>query len=125
MNLTLLYGNNTLIIRSTDRAGNFNSLTWYIVRDRPAAGPGSPWIPALAAFLVVLAVENAAIYLYWRRRGGAPPAPTASSIKKTAKAPAGPGPETEADVPEAVAEAVPPEALPVGNDARVETVDMK
>lgn len=116
MNVTLLYGNNTLIIRSTDRAGNFNTVTWHIVRDRPPAGAGSPWIPALIAIAIMFASENAAIYLYWRRRKGPARQAARSSM---------PGTPPEPPIPEAVAEPVPPEALPVGDEEPLETIDMK
>jgi hypothetical protein len=97
MNVTLLYGNNTLIIKSTDRAGNFNTVTWYVVRDRPSAGPGSPWNAALVAIAVILAVENAAIYIYWRRRQGA--APPATHGRLGPERPAGRlGPEDRSEV---------------------------
>lgn len=126
MNVTLLFGNNTLLIRSTDRAGNFETLTWYIVRDRPPAGHGSPWMPALIAFVIILVVENAAIYLYWRRRGGAAKAAAASPAGAPAAAPpAAAQPPPGPVAPKAEAGPAPPEALPVGDDEPVETVDMK
>jgi len=134
MNVTMLYGNNTLIIRSTDRAGNYDTLTWYVVRDRPEGGRGSPWVPALIALGIVLAVENAAIYLYWRRRGGAAPTAASSVRKGTPGEPAAPGapakaagtgPAAGAPVTVAVAEPVPPEALPVEDEGPAEMVEMK
>jgi len=127
MNVTLLYGNNTLIIRSTDRAGNFETVTWYVVRDRPSPGPGSPWMAALAAFAVILAAENAGIYLYWRNRRGMPPAAPPPGAPPAPPAASSAAAEAEV-VPVADAVAVagaPPEALPVGDDEPVETVDMK
>jgi hypothetical protein len=124
MNVTLLYGNNTLIIRSTDRAGNFDSVTWYVVRDRPSPGPGSPWMAALIAFVIILAAENAGIYIYWRRqKRGAPAAPAPKAPPAPPARP--PQPVPAGAVPVAEAEPVPPEALPVGDDEPVETVDMK
>jgi hypothetical protein len=126
MNVTLLYGNNTLLIRSTDRAGNFDTLTWYVVRDRPSAGPGSPWVPALMAVAAVLAAENAAIYLYWRRRGDNAPAAATPTAKTAENAPPAPSlAPAEKAVPRAAADPAPPEALPVGDDEPAETVDMK
>lgn len=122
MNVTLLYGNNTLLIRSTDRAGNFDTVTWYVVRDRPSPGPGSPWMAAILAFVAILAAENAAIYVYWRRRKGIPPQ---APPQKPAPATSPPRAPAEGAAPGAVAETVPPEALPVGDDEPVETVDMK
>jgi parallel beta-helix repeat protein len=126
LNVTLFYGNNTLLVKSTDRAGNANTVDWSVVRDRPAAGPGSPWAAALAALCVWLAVQNAAI-LAWRRRRSAPGARSPANpagAPVAARPPARPAPE-EAAVPEARAEPVPPEALPVGDDEPLEMVDMK
>jgi parallel beta-helix repeat protein len=147
LNLTILYGNNTILIRSTDRAGNVNAVTWSVVRDRPAAAPGSPWAAALVAVAVMLAAENLAIILYRRRRDG----PKAAAAPPASRAPeppaeAAPVATAEPSVPVAVAEPVPPatsvrpsveglgrsfrssappEALPVDDGDIIETVDMK
>jgi len=138
MNVVLLFGNNTLIIKSTDRAGNFNSLTWYIVRDRPSTGRATPWREALLAFVAILAAENGIIYAYYRKRGrktepAAPAAETPSGgtipmgrAIDVQPAPGGPavppgGPAGRSPgAPEP-----PPEALPVREDETAETVDMK
>jgi len=126
LNVTLLYGNNTLTIESTDRAGNTNAVLWSVVRDRPAGRPGSPWAAALAALSVWLAIQNAAI-LAWRRqrvvRQAVAPVPPAGA--SMAARPPPPTVPAEAAVPEARAEPVPPEALPVGDDEPVETVEME
>ncbi|MBM4247973.1 MAG: hypothetical protein FJ149_00760 [Euryarchaeota archaeon] len=125
LNLTLLYGNNTIIIRSTDRAGNFETLTWHIVRDRPPSDRQTPWVPAVIAVAAALAAENAAIYLYWRRRGGAAPSPPVRRPGPAGGA-ARPEPGATAEAPPAREEGpAPPEALPVGEDEPVETVEMK
>ena len=87
---------------------------------------------AILAFVVILAAENAGIYLYWRNRKGiapaAPPhAPGAGTAPAPTPRPPPPMPQAPAQeaLPEARAEPVPPEALPVGDDEPVETVDMK
>ena len=74
LNITLFFGNNTILIRSTDRAGNVNSTTWFVVRDRPSSGQNTPWLPAIVLFVAVLAAENAAILGIIRRKRTAPPA---------------------------------------------------
>jgi len=133
LNVTLLYGNNTLMVESTDRAGNTNAVIWAVVRDRPAARPGSPWAAALAGVAVFLVVENVAVLLYRRRRGGATAAaaPRPAGMTGTAPptseqaSPSTPQAPAEAAIPEAKAEVIPPEALPVSDDEVVETIDMK
>jgi len=126
MNLSILYGNNTLTLRSEDRAGNVNTVNWYVVRDRPSAEPGPPWMTALAGVAILFTAENAAIYVYRRRRDVPAPAIAASSLPtQTRPEPEVPTAEAEAAVPEAVAEPVPPEALPVGDDEEIEMVDMR
>jgi nitrous oxidase accessory protein NosD len=74
MNVSLLYGNNTLIVKSRDRAGNTASLVWHVVRESPTANAAaSPWAAAIIVIIVILAIENLAIYWYFtkRRSGGA------------------------------------------------------
>jgi parallel beta-helix repeat protein len=139
LNVTILYGNNTLLIKSTDRAGNVNSVTWYVVRDRPSSGRNTPWIPAIILFVAVLAAENAAIFMYLRRRRTAPVAaetaeaeliPMATVQLVAEEPPAGalalsraPAPAYRPPGPPGGG-AAPPEALPV-DDEDVESVEMK
>jgi hypothetical protein len=69
MNVSLLYGNNTLIIKSRDRAGNTASIIWHVVRERPTADTAaSPWAAAIIVVIVILAMENLAIYGYFTKR---------------------------------------------------------
>jgi hypothetical protein len=96
MNVTLLYGNNTLLIKATDRAGNTNSTVWYVVRTRPVNASGSPWLEAGILVAAVLAAENA--YLFWRYRRKGPAASSTPAALPANASHTGP---------------VPPEAIPV------------
>jgi parallel beta-helix repeat protein len=144
MNVSLLYGNNTLLLKSTDRAGNTNTTTWYVVRDSPRISNRSPWLEAGILVAAVLAAEN--IYLVWRYRKGRPAAqqaalpvrpaashaaqvagpaaqqaaPAVAPGKPQAALPPGPTREPPAAVPieESVDGTVPPEALPVAEILR-------
>ncbi|MGQ9582711.1 MAG: right-handed parallel beta-helix repeat-containing protein, partial [Thermoplasmatota archaeon] len=69
--LELPLGNSTIIITAVDRAGNENTLIWYIVRARPEAGRSTPWLAAGLAVAIALGCENALLYAAWRRAGGA------------------------------------------------------
>jgi len=69
MNVSLLYGNNTLIVKARDRAGNTNSLIWHVVRERSQVAPApSPWAAAIIVVIIILAVENLGIYWYFTKR---------------------------------------------------------
>ncbi|MEM2869755.1 MAG: right-handed parallel beta-helix repeat-containing protein [Thermoplasmata archaeon] len=68
LNIDLLPGNNTIILRAADRAGNENTLVWFIVRTKREARTPSPWVETIATVALVLALENALIYVL-RRRG--------------------------------------------------------
>jgi len=109
MNVTLLYGNNTLLLKSTDRAGNTNSTVWYVVRTRPQNAVSSPWLLTAIVVVAILAVEN--IYLFYRYRKGGPAAPAALPANASAAGTVAP----EAKPASAPAPgSPPPEALPVG-----------
>lgn len=142
MNVTLMYGNNTLLVKTTDRAGNTNASTWYVVRTSPVGpGPASPWLVAGILIAVMLVAQN--LYLYRRYAGKGPGSPPRPPLTDGPAAAAGQASErTEAEPPAALpvedpaGEMVPPEALPVaeilpskGEAVRVEdeaeTLEMK
>jgi hypothetical protein len=142
MNVTLMYGNNTLLVKSTDRAGNTNIATWYIVRTSPIGpGPGSPWLAAGILIAVILVAEN--LYLYRRYAGKGqtgPPRPplTDGSAAGAGHAAGQPAIEPPAALPveDSDGEMVPPEALPIAeilppkgaagpDEDEAETVEMK
>lgn len=142
MNVTLMYGNNTLLVKSTDRAGNTNSATWYVVRTSPVGpGPGSPWLAAGIIIAVILVAEN--LYLYRRYSGkgraGPPPPPQRAGAEAVGGgAPRPPEEEPpaavpiednggEAILPEAlpIAEILPPKGAPGSGEDESETLEMK
>jgi parallel beta-helix repeat protein len=107
MNVTLLYGNNTLLIKSTDRAGNTNSAVWYVVRTRPANAVSSPWLEASILVAAVLAAENIYLFYRYRRKGPAPVTPQAAPT----------GPAQAPGVPPKQQAGEPPSAMPAGEPA--------
>jgi hypothetical protein len=112
MNVTLLYGNNTLLIKSTDRAGNANSTVWYVVRTKPVNSSSSPWLAAGIIVVAVLVAENA--YLVWRYRGKGPAAASTPGAPPANSSVAGPAPAESLPEGAPAAGLSPPEALPVG-----------
>jgi hypothetical protein len=111
LNVTLLYGNNTLLLKSTDRAGNTNSTVWYVVRTRPVNAANSPWLETGILVAAVLAAEN--IYLFWRYRRKGPMVPSAPAAQPANASAAGPVPPEAKPESAPAPGSAPPEALPV------------
>jgi len=119
INVTLLQGNNTFFIKSTDRAGNSNTSVWYVVRSVTNSASRSPWLEVGILVAIFLATEN--VYFLWRARRLRSAVASSRMVISTVQTPASitapcqpvEEPPFTQPLESSTMNSVPPEALPV------------